>query len=90
VNIASFIFRFLRIESKQVYCLLTLGRTVIVGCCYSLVLSLNLSLLLQTYGNFNYVFSVTVPMLVIVTLTRHFCASSPFFCGVACLVTVWV
>jgi putative exporter of polyketide antibiotics len=67
---------------------LTLGRTVIVGCCCSLVL-FSLNLLLQTHGNFNYVFSITVPMLVTVTVTRHFCALSPFVCGVACVVTFW-
>ena len=69
--------------------MLRLGRTVTIGCCCSHVLFLNLNLLLQTHGNFNYVFSVTVPMLVIVTVTRHFCALSLCFCGVACLVTFW-
>lgn len=71
------------------YCVLTLGRKVIIGSCCSHVLFLNLSLLHQTHGNFNYVFSFTVPMLVIVTVTRHFGALSLFFCGIACLVAFW-
>jgi hypothetical protein len=65
---------------------LPVGCTVIVGCC-SHVLYVNPNLLLQTSGNFNYGFSVAVRMLVIVIVTRHFCASLQFFCGVVCLVT---
>ena len=79
---------FLRVARQRGQCVLTSGRTVIIGCCFR-VLFLNLNLLLQTHGNFNYVFSVTVRMLVIVTVTRHFCALSPFFFSVACLVSFW-